>query len=78
MSMEQVGEYHLPTPYTPNTYEDPVVKRQTLPRSGFFPFFPLGFRLSIVRLWQRVLSSFSFAGAPMGLHQTLIEVLSSR
>src|SRR4030095_13923687 len=23
----------------------PVVKRPTLPRSGFFPFFPLGFRL---------------------------------
>jgi len=48
------------------------------PRSGFFPFFPLWFRLSVVRLWQRVLSSLPFAGAPTGLHQTLLEVLSSR
>jgi hypothetical protein len=54
----------------------PVVKRQTTPRSGFGSFFPLGFRLSVIRLWQRVLSSLPLAGAPTWLHQTLIEVRS--
>ena len=37
---------------------------------------PLGFRPSVVRLWQRVLASLPSAGAPTRLHQTLIEVLS--
>ena len=36
----------------------PVVKRQTSPESGFCQFFPLCFRSSVVRLWQRVPSSF--------------------
>ena len=52
-----------PGPEVPNPYEDPVVKRQTLPKSGFFPFFPLCFRPSVIRLWPRVLSSLPSAGA---------------
>jgi len=41
----------------------PVVKRQTSPRSGFYPFFPVCFRPSAVRLWPRVPSAFPSAGA---------------
>jgi hypothetical protein len=35
----------------------PVVKRQTLPMSGFLAFFR-SFNLGGVRLWQRILTSF--------------------
>src|SRR5215831_5647503 len=35
----------------------PVVKRQTLPMSGFLAFFR-SFNLGVVRLWQRLLTSF--------------------
>src|SRR5438552_9904063 len=35
----------------------PVVKRQTLPMSGFLAFFR-SFNLGAVRLWQRILTSF--------------------
>jgi hypothetical protein len=35
----------------------PVVKRQTLPMSGFLVFFR-SFHLGAVRLWQRILTSF--------------------
>jgi len=35
----------------------PVVKRQTLPMSGFLAFFR-SFNLGAVRLWQRLLTSF--------------------
>lgn len=62
----------------PNPYEDPRCQETDSPSERIFPFLPLGFRLSVVRLWQRVLSSFPLAGAPTGLHQTLIEVRSSR
>ena len=54
----------------------PVVKRHTPPRSGFSSFFPLGFKLSVVRLWQRVLASLPSAGAPTRLHHTRMEALS--
>jgi hypothetical protein len=54
----------------------PVVKRQTLPQSGLCHVFPLGFRPSAVRLWQRVLSLFPYTGAPTWLHRTRIEARS--
>jgi hypothetical protein len=54
----------------------PVVKRQTLPRSGFFVFFPL-FRAGDVSGSWRVLTAFPCAGAEaVWLHQTLIEARS--
>jgi hypothetical protein len=60
----------------PTLMRSPFVKRQTVPRSGFFAFFPLqGPRA--VAIWQRVLTSFPYAGADSTcLHQTLIEALS--
>src|SRR5262249_17554182 len=54
----------------------PVVKRQTRPKSGFYPFFSAVLRPSVVRPWQCVPSAFPSLGAPTWLHQTLIEVLS--
>src|SRR5512145_1683029 len=42
----------------------PVVKGHTPPESGFFCFFPLWLRISVVSPWQRVLSSL-----PYGVHQ---------
>jgi hypothetical protein len=51
----------------------PVVKRQTLPKSGCCQFFPLRFMLGAVRLWQRVLSSFPSAGTLTCLHQTYMD-----
>jgi hypothetical protein len=59
----------------PNTYEDPYCQETDYPSERIFQFFPQGFRLSIVRLWHRVRSLFPWAGAPMRLHQTLIEGL---
>jgi hypothetical protein len=54
----------------------PVVKRQTLPRSGFFVFFPL-FRAGDVSGSWRILTSFPCAGAEaVWLPQTLIEARS--
>jgi hypothetical protein len=54
----------------------PFVKRQTVPRSGFFVLVPLlGARA--VAIWQRVLTSFPSAGADATcLHHTRMEALS--
>jgi len=41
------------SPPRPNPYEDPVVKRQPTPRSGFCSFFPLVVRLSVMRSGHR-------------------------
>jgi hypothetical protein len=54
----------------------PVVKRQTPLKSGLCQFFPLWFRLSVVRLWPRVPSSLPWAGAPTRRHHTRMEVHS--
>jgi len=59
----------------PNTYEAPGCQGTKISSERFFAFFPpVGFQHG----WQSAACSdlISHAGAPMWLHQTLIEVLS--
>jgi hypothetical protein len=62
-----------PTP--PNPYEASRCQETDSPEGRMCQFFPPGFRLSVLCLWQRVLSSFPLAGAPLWLPHTLLEGL---
>ena len=52
-----------PTPHL-TLMRTPVVKRQTLPKSGFYQFFSAVLQAKRRPPWQRVLSSLPSAGAP--------------
>ena len=70
VSLEDGGTHSL------TLMRPPVVKRQTPPRSGFLPFFPLWFRPERQSASGNVFClHFRLLVQPTWLHQTLIEVL---